>query len=65
MDADYFFDTYALIEFVEGNNNYERFNGEPVITSLYNIYEFTYYLLSGTATGRRPKRSWKSSTTTS
>jgi len=45
MDAEYFFDTYALIEFLEGNENYQKFSDTPIITSLYNIYEFTYYLL--------------------
>lgn len=45
MNAEYFFDTYAIIEFVEGNENYQRFQDTPIITSLYNIYEFTYYLL--------------------
>jgi len=45
MNADYFFDTYAIIEIVEGKENYRKYQGEPIITTLYNIYEFTYYLL--------------------
>ena len=45
MNANYFFDTYAIIEIVEGSENYREYSGEPIITSLYNIYEFTYYLL--------------------
>ncbi|MFB6100475.1 MAG: PIN domain-containing protein [Candidatus Nanohalobium sp.] len=45
MDAEYYFDTYALIEFVEGKENYQRFQDTPIITSFYNIYEFACYLL--------------------
>ena len=45
MDADYFFDTYAIIEIVEGSENYREYSDKPIITSFYNIYEFTYYLL--------------------
>ncbi|PSG98932.1 MAG: hypothetical protein BRC29_02265 [Nanohaloarchaea archaeon SW_7_43_1] len=45
MNADYFFDTYAIIKMVEGKENYRKYHGEPIITSLYNIYEFSYYLL--------------------
>lgn len=45
MQDDYFFDTYALVEFIEGSENYRRFQETPIITALYNIYELVYYLL--------------------
>lgn len=42
----YFFDTYALFEIVEGNENYRRFSKEVVIiTTKMNLYELHYRLL--------------------
>ena len=41
----YFLDTYALIEIVKGNKNYEKFLSFEIFTSLYNLYEFYFILL--------------------
>lgn len=41
----YFLDTYALIEIVKGNKNYERFLSSEFFTSLFNLYEFYFILL--------------------
>ncbi len=45
MDGEYFFDTYALIEFIEGNDSYQKFSDTPIITAFYNLYELVYFLL--------------------
>jgi len=42
---DYFFDTYTLIETLEGNPNYENFSEYTFITTTLNLSEFYYYLL--------------------
>ncbi len=41
----YFFDSYALVEIVEGNPNYATFLGHTINVSVFNIAEFIYYLL--------------------
>ncbi|MBI4210777.1 MAG: PIN domain-containing protein [Candidatus Diapherotrites archaeon] len=41
----YFFDTYALIEKNKGSQNYEKYSGEPVMTSVFHLYEFFYSAL--------------------
>ncbi len=41
----YFLDSYALIEIVKGNKSYEKYVGEELFTTLYNLYEFYYILL--------------------
>lgn len=41
----YFLDTYALIEIVKGNQNYQKFISSEMFTSLYNLYEFYFILL--------------------
>lgn len=45
MQADFFFDTYALIAFLEEKESYKKFEDTPIITSFYNIYELTYYII--------------------
>ena len=42
----HFFDTYALVELVEGNPSYAKYTGEPIYTSVFNLYEFFYSVLS-------------------
>jgi predicted nucleic acid-binding protein len=42
----YFADTYALIEIIEGNPNYKRFLKDELITSVFNLYELYYRILS-------------------
>lgn len=38
----YFFDTFAIIEVIKGNKNYERFKDFNIITSILNVGELYY-----------------------
>ncbi|HLC91027.1 MAG TPA: PIN domain-containing protein [Candidatus Nanoarchaeia archaeon] len=40
----YFFDSYAFIELMKKNRNYEAFNNVPFCTTQVNIFEVHYYL---------------------
>ena len=42
----YFFDTYALVEIIKNNPNYEKFISFPIVTTTLNLSEFYFYLLS-------------------
>jgi len=37
--VEYFWDSYAIIELVDGNKNYARFSQEPVFLSIFNLAE--------------------------
>ena len=41
----YFFDTYAIIEIIVGNKNYEKYRDDKIITSVLNVIELHYALL--------------------
>ncbi len=41
----FFFDTYAIIEIINGNKNYEKYQNEIIYTSLLNIAELWQALL--------------------
>jgi len=41
----YFYDTYAIIEILEENENYLDFKEEVITTSVLNLFEVYYYLL--------------------
>ena len=41
----YFFDTYAIIEIIKGNKNYEKYKLEDIITSILNLGELYYAML--------------------
>ena len=41
----YFFDTYAIIEIIEDNKNYDEYKDEEIITSVLNVGELYYSLL--------------------
>ena len=41
----YFLDTYALIEIIKGNKNYEEFSKQELFTSIFNLYEFYFSLI--------------------
>lgn len=41
----YFFDTYAIIEIIRENKNYEKYREEEIVTSVLNIGELVYFLL--------------------
>ena len=42
--ADLFADTYALVEILKGNPNYEDYSGRSLITTEFNIFELVYAL---------------------
>lgn len=41
----YFFDSYAIIEMIKGNENYKRFSDEVMITTSANLSEVKYFAL--------------------
>lgn len=41
----YFFDTYALFEIIDQNENYRKFSDEEIMTSILNLGELYYGLL--------------------
>jgi len=41
----YFFDTYAILEIINGNENYRKFEQLTIITSVLNLGELYYILL--------------------
>ena len=41
----YFFDTYAIMEIIKKNINYEKFREEEIVTSVLNLAEMYYGLL--------------------
>ena len=41
----YFFDSYAIIELILGNENYLKFKEELINTSTTNLMEIYYFLL--------------------
>ncbi|MEM2131028.1 MAG: PIN domain-containing protein [Candidatus Woesearchaeota archaeon] len=41
----YFFDTYAIIELLQGNSNYLRFKETENFTSIFNLIELHYKIL--------------------
>ena len=45
----YFFDTYAIIEIIEENKNYDKYKEEEIITSILNVGELYYALLKKNA----------------
>ncbi len=40
----YFFDTYAFIEIIRGNHNYESYKDVIAITTIFNLAELNYIL---------------------
>src|SRR3989344_7746962 len=45
MNETLFFDTYAIIEIIKGNENYEKYKECGKITSMLNLLELYYALL--------------------
>ena len=45
QEAKYFFDTYAIFEILNNNQNYKKYSSEPIVTSLLNLGELYYGLL--------------------
>ena len=52
----YFFDTYAIIEIIEDNKNYEKYKEEEIVTSILNVGELYYALLK--ANDEKTADSW-------
>ena len=44
--VDYFWDSYAVIELINGNPNYARFLEEPVIITLFNLAEIYWFAIN-------------------
>ncbi len=44
MNETFFFDTYALIEIIRGNQNYAKYIKTKAITTIFNIAELNYNL---------------------
>ena len=42
----YFWDTYAIVEFIEGNENYAKFKDEPVSITIFNLAEIYWFALN-------------------
>ena len=45
IDDVYFFDSYAIIEFLLGNENYEKYKGSSIVTNKLNLFEVYYWFL--------------------
>lgn len=41
----YFFDSYAIIELINQNENYVKFSSEPIITNALHLAEVHYHFL--------------------
>jgi len=52
----YFFDTYAIIEIIKENKNYEKYKEEIITTSILNLGELFYFLLR--TYGKTTANSW-------
>ena len=42
----YFWDTYAIIEFIHGNPNFAKFINEPVVITIFNLTEIFWTALN-------------------
>ena len=52
----YFFDTYAIVEIIRENKNYEKYKEEEIVTSILNVGELYYLLLR--EEGEKTADSW-------
>ena len=44
--VNYFWDSYAVIEAIDGNKNYSRYIEENVVTSIFNLAEIYWFALN-------------------
>jgi predicted nucleic acid-binding protein len=58
----FFFDTYAIIELITGNENYKKYKDEPITTCILNIGEL--YLHHLRAYGKKTANEWNKRITT-
>lgn len=42
---DYFFDSYAIIEILNGNPNYAKYVNEPVVLAIFNLIEIYWFAI--------------------
>lgn len=45
MDEIYFFDSYAIIEILKGNEEYKKYSTSVIVTTKLNLFEVFYGLL--------------------
>ena len=45
MTSPFFFDSYAIVELIQANQNYELYKEEPVTITLFNLAEIYWYAL--------------------
>ncbi len=45
-EINYFFDTYAIIELIEGNQNYAKYAEQPATISIFNLVEVYWVVLN-------------------
>ncbi|MGD9275616.1 MAG: PIN domain-containing protein [Candidatus Pacearchaeota archaeon] len=43
--VDYFFDSYAVIELIEGNSNYAKYSNESFVITIFNLTEIYWFAL--------------------
>ncbi len=46
QELDYFFDTYAVIELIEGNPNYNKYSEEQASITIFNLAEIYWVTLN-------------------
>ena len=63
QDRTFFCDTYALIEIIKGNKNYNGYTGFMLVTSELNLMELYYSLLRdfGTSIAKNYFKEWEAS----
>lgn len=45
-EVDYFFDTYAVIEILNANPNYQKYADKPAVITIFNLAEIYYSCLN-------------------
>ncbi len=43
----YFWDSYAIIELINGNSNYARYSQEPITLTIFNLTEIYWFAING------------------
>lgn len=47
MNEKLFFDTYALIEIIKGNDNYKKYRNSGIVLTKLNLFELYYATING------------------
>lgn len=61
MNEKMFFDTYAMIEIIKGNENYRKYRGFGIILTKLNLFELYYSTMRDYGEGRARKELLKNS----